>query len=606
MLSINMSDVYSVLELCAPYIAVIGAALLLAVAVSVIARKWDRIKRKFVRSQTWIVWGLVVVVMANLMITGPLSSMVSLVFAQSGTISEESTESATALAEQIAEEGIVLLKNEEDVLPLSGTKNLNVFGWASTNPVYGGTGSGSLSANYPTVSLLEGLENAGFSVNEELTEFYEDYRADRPEVGMFDQDWTLPEPPADTYSDELISNAKEYSDTAVIVISRVGGEGADLPVDVSAVTYTDNSDQYKDFEDGEHYLQLSRSEKDMVELVTENFDRVIVVYNGANAMELGWVNEYDSIKSVLWCPGTGQSGFNSLGRILNGEVNPSGKTSDTFVSDLTQTPTWNNFGHFAYDNMDEFGSESNSGKAVPTFVNYVEGIYVGYRYYETAAAEGQIDYDDAVVYPFGYGLSYTDFEQVLNSVEEENGVITVSVTVTNTGDTAGKDVVEVYYNPPYINGGIEKASANLIEYAKTDALEPGESQTVELTFDVEDMASYSSAANDGNGAYVLDEGDYIISINSDSHTIIDSETYTIDSTIVYDEENKRSSDETAATNQFADSEGDVVYLSRADHFANYEEATAAPTDFTYDDKDTYVNNSNYNEEDYNDDSDEIQ
>ena len=171
---------------------------------------------------------------------------------------------------------------------------------------------------------------------------------------MWEQDWTLPEPTADSYSDDMMNNAKEFSDTAMVVITRVGGEGADLPTDVSQVTYTNNSDEYNDFEPGEHYLQLSQTERNMLDLVCENFDNVVVVYNGANAMELGFLNEYEQIKGALWCPGTGQSGFNALGSILSGEVNPSGKTSDTFVADLTATPTANNFGSFFYDNTEEF------------------------------------------------------------------------------------------------------------------------------------------------------------------------------------------------------------------------------------------------------------
>ena len=526
-----------------------------------------------------------------------------------GTITDETSDESTALVQEIAEEGIVLLKND-GTLPLAADSNLNVFGWASTNPCYGGTGSGALSDAYPTVSLLQGLEDAGFNLNTELSDFYTAYRADRPEVGMWAQDWTLPEPTADSYTDEMMANAKEFSDTAMVVITRVGGEGADLPTDVSKVTYTDNSTEYKDFEAGEHYLQLDRTERDMLDLVCSNFDNVIVVYNGANAMELGFINEYSQIKSAIWCPGTGQSGFEALGEIVAGTVNPSGKTSDTFVADLTATPTWNNFGYFKYDNMDEYAYTSNNFKtgeeetALPSFVNYVDGIYVGYRFYETAAAEGLINYDDTVVYPFGYGLSYTTFTQEMGAISEDNGTISFDVTVTNTGDVAGKDVVEVYYNPPYTNGGIEKAYANLIQFEKTEVLQPGDSQTITVSFDAEDMASYDTY---GAGCYVLEAGDYQISINSDSHNVIDSQTYTVASTVTYDESNPRSTDETAAVNEFAYAEGDVTYLSRADGFANYADATAAPASMSMSDeaKATFLNNSNYNPEDYNNDSDEM-
>lgn len=608
MLAINMDDVLNVLKSCAPYLIAFGVVLVLAIIFTVVSMKLNVTTRKFVRSQTWIATLLALVIVINLICFIPMSSMISLATGN-GTITEETSAEATELCAEIAEEGIVLLKNE-NLLPLAGNSNLNVFGWGSTNPCYGGTGSGSLSDAYETTSLLQGLTNAGFVLNTELSDFYTAFRADRPEVGMWSQDWTLPEPTADSYTDELMTNAKEFSDTAMIVITRVGGEGADLPTDVSAVTYTDNSENYKDFEDGEHYLQLSRTEKDMVDLVCANFNNVVVVYNGANAMELGFVNDYSQIKSVLWCPGTGQSGFEALGEIVAGTVNPSGKTSDTFVADLTTTPTYNNFGSFAYDNMDEFtytqtnfmtGAEEST---VPTFVNYTDSIYVGYRFYETAAAEGLINYDETVVYPFGFGLSYTTFTQEMSPISVSDGTISFDVTVTNTGDVAGKDVVEVYYNPPYTNGGIEKATANLIDFEKTDILEPGASQTITVSFDEEDMASYDDA---GAGAYVLEAGDYLISIRSDSHNIIAEEAYNVAANVVYDENNKRSTDEVVAANEFEAAEGEVTYLSRADGFANYAQATAAPANRSLSDayKATFYNNSNYNPEDFNNPDDEM-
>lgn len=608
MLAINMDDVLNVLKSCKPYLIALGIVLVLAIAVTVACMKMKKASKKLIRKETWIATLLAVVVIVNLICFIPMSSMISLATGN-GTITDETSGEATELCAEIAEEGIVLLKNE-NILPLADASNLNVFGWASTNPCYGGTGSGSLSDAYETTSLLQGLTNAGFKLNTELSDFYTAYRADRPEVGMWSQDWTLPEPTADSYTDEMMNAAKEFSNTAMVIITRVGGEGADLPTDVSAVTYTDNSTEYKDFEAGEHYLQLSQTEKDMLDLVCKNFDDVVLVYNGANAMELGFTKEYSQIKSVLWCPGTGQSGFEALGEIVAGTVNPSGKTSDTFVADLTATPTYNNFGSYNYDNMEEFKVTSKNfitgedESSYPSFVNYVDNIYVGYRFYETAAVEGLIDYDKEVVYPFGYGLSYTTFTQEMGTVTENDGTISFDVTVTNTGNTAGKDVVEVYYNPPYTNGGIEKAAANLIDFEKTQLLEPGASETITITFDVEDMASYDST---GAKAYVLEEGDYLISVRSDSHTVIAEQTYTVASTIVYDENNNRSTDEITVTNQFADAQGDVTYLSRADQFANYAAATAAPASLSMADavKATFMNNSNYNPEDYNNPEDEM-
>ncbi len=609
MLSVNMDDVINVLNSCKPYLIALAIVLVLAIGVSIAAVKVQKPKRQLLRKEAWLAFFLAFVVIVNLICFIPMSSMISLVMGN-GTITEETSEESKELVQKIAEEGIVLLKNEDNMLPLAENSSLNVFGWASTNPCYGGTGSGSLSDAYPTVSLLQGLEDAGFRLNTELSDFYTAYRADRPEVGMSEQDWTLPEPTAASYTEEMLDNAKAFSDTAMVVITRVGGEGADLPTDVSQVTYEDNSAEYKDFEAGEHYLQLSRTEKDMLNLVCENFNNVVLVYNGANPMELGFVNEYSQIKSAIWCAGTGQSGFEALGEIVAGEINPSGKTVDTFVSDLTETPTWNNFGSFVYDNVDEYKyihtNRRTGAKSTrfPTFVNYVEGIYVGYRFYETAADEGLIDYDKTVVYPFGYGLSYTSFTQEMGDLTEQDGTISFDVTVTNTGDVAGKDVVEVYYNPPYTNGGIEKASANLIAFDKTDLLEPGASETVTISFSAEDMASYDEK---GAGCYVLEAGDYEISIKSDSHNKIDSRTYTVADSITYDEDNARSTDAQAAVNHFDYAEGEVTYLSRADGFANYAEATAAPENYSMSDevKAVFINNGVYDPEKYNDASDEM-
>ena len=571
-----MEDVLAVLQLCKPYIIGIIAALVIGIVIMIACRRMSRGKKFLIRGEAAIAMVLAVVVCVNMICFGPMATLIGLATGN-GTLSDETNEEAAEVAEEIMEDGIVLLKNES-LLPLNETKKLNIFGWESINPAYGGAGSGGINDLYDIVSLNQGLENAGFSINQELVDFYNNYGADNPEMSIQKQSWTLPEPPVDTYSDELIKSAKEYSDVAVVVLSRKAGEGHnDIPMDVRKAAYDNNSDEYDDFPEGEHYLQLSQTERDMVDMVCSNFDNVIVIYNGANQFELGFADEYPQIKSVVWCPGTGNVGFNALGKVFSGEVNPSGKTPDTFIYDMTTAPWWNNAEKTEYTNLADMAVEGmNAGTAqvyAPAFTNYVEGIYVGYKYYETAAQEGAIDYDKTVQYPFGYGLSYTEFEQKMGELEEKDGQISVDVEVTNTGDVAGKDVVEVYYKPPYTNGGIEKSSANLIEFAKTDLLQPGESQTVTVTFSIEDMASYDE---NNAKAYVLEKGDYVISINSDSHTVLDQKTYTADKDVVYKGENKRASDDTAATNVFEDAKGDVTYLSRADHFANYEEATAAP------------------------------
>ena len=576
MISVEMEDVLAVLQLCKPYIIGIIAALVIGIVIMIACRRMSRGKKFLIRGEAAIAMVLAVVVCVNMICFGPMSTLIGLATGN-GTLSDETNEEAAEVAEEIMEDGIVLLKNES-LLPLNETKKLNIFGWESINPAYGGAGSGGINDLYDIVSLNQGLENAGFSINQELVDFYNNYGADNPEMSIQKQSWTLPEPPVDTYSDELIKSAKEYSDVAVVVLSRKAGEGHnDIPMDVRKAAYDNNSDEYDDFPEGEHYLQLSQTERDMVDMVCSNFDNVIVIYNGANQFELGFADEYPQIKSVVWCPGTGNVGFNALGKVFSGEVNPSGKTPDTFVYDMTTAPWWNNAEKIEYTNLADMAVEGmNAGTAqvyAPAFTNYVEGIYVGYKYYETAAQEGAIDYDKTVQYPFGYGLSYTEFEQKMGELEEKDGQISVDVEVTNTGDVAGKDVVEVYYKPPYTNGGIEKSSANLIEFEKTNLLQPGESQTVTVTFSIEDMASYDE---NNAKAYVLEKGDYVISINSDSHTVLDQKTYTVDKDVVYKGENKRASDDTAATNVFEDEKGDVTYLSRADHFANYEEATVAP------------------------------
>lgn len=296
--------------------------------------------------------------------------------------------------------------------------------------------------------------------------------------------------------------------------------------------------------------------------------------------------------------------------MLAGETNPSGKTSDTFLKDLTKSVSYNNFGKFEYTNMADKaakykGFTGDDVTAIPGFVNYSEGIYVGYKFYETASDEGLINYDDTVAFPFGYGLSYTSFDQKLDSVKYKGGKVTVTATVTNTGDKAGKDVVEVYYNPPYTDGGIEKASKNLAGFEKTKELQPGESQKVTVKFDDDDMASYDYK---GAKAYVLEKGDYDISIQSDSHHVIDHKAITVKDTVTYDSDsNTHNGDKTVATNQFDDVAGDVTYLSRADHFANYKEATAAPTNFKMSDKakETFYNNSNYDPKKFDKDSDKM-
>lgn len=607
MISVEMEDVLAVLELCKPYIIGMAAALVIVIVVMIACRRMPKSRRFLVRGEAAIAMLLAVITGVNLICFGPMSTLIGLAMG-SGTISDETNAEAAELAEEITGEGIVLLDND-GLLPLSGTDNLNLFGWESINPAYGGAGSGGINDLYEIISLTQGLENAGFKVNQELVDFYNNYGSDKPEMSIQMQSWTLPEPPVSLYSEELIQNAKDYSDVAVIVISRKAGEGHnDIPMDVSKASYDNNTADYEDFPEGEHYLKLSQTEKDMVELVCSNFDDVIVLYNGANQFELGFAEEYEQIKSVVWCPGPGNVGFNALGKVFRGDINPSGKTPDTFMYDMTAAPWWNNGEKIEYSNLADMTVEGmNYGKAqmfAPSFTNYVEGIYVGYKFYETAAEEGIIDYDKTVQYPFGHGLSYTTFSQKMGEISEQDGKLSVDVTVTNTGDTAGKDVVELYYRPPYTNGGIEKASVNLADFEKTDLLEPGDSQTVTVSVDVEDMSSYDYQ---DEKAYVLEKGEYILSINSDSHTILDQKTYKVEKTKVFADADKRTSDDIAATNVFDDAAGKVTYLSRADKFANLKEAAAAPEDLELAEPylSEYHLNSNFDKTTYLNDNDKM-
>ena len=625
MLAINIEDVVSAIKTCAPYLIALGILLVLGVVAMIVCCKLAASTKYLVRTQAAIAMVLSVVIIANLIAFGPMNTLISLATG-AGTISDESTAEAGALGVAIADEGIVLLKNESAALPLTPNTKLNIFGWSITNPVYGGTGSGGLSDTYPTVSMIEGLQNAGFELNQDLLDFYAGYKPARPTVGMWGQDWTVTEPTMAEYDAAgIFEKAKAFSDTAVIFIARSGGEGADLPSSLpvgddtfveggvwgsSGTRFSSNAD---DLDASKHYLELSNRELAMVKRVTSEYSNVIVLVNAANPMELGWVDEYASIKAAVWFAGPGQTGFNALGRILNGTVNPSGKTVDTFVKDLTKAPTWNNFGFTYYDNMDDLAFTQvnrRSGKpktTTPSFVNYVEGIYLGYKFYETAYAEAQagrmtFDYDAIVQYPLGYGLSYSKFEQKMGAIVANGDTLSFDVTVTNTGSVAGKDIVQVYYNPPYTNGGIEKSAVNLVAFDKTELLEPGASQVITISFSLEEMASYDEK---GAGCYLLEQGDYIISINRDSHNQIAQQTYTQPANITYNEGNKRSHDEVAATNRFQSDAGTATYLSRQDGFANYAVATAAPTNRSMpaDQKATFYNNNNYKPEDHNDPSD---
>lgn len=498
------------------------------------------------------------------------------------------------VAEQISDEGIVLLQNNDNALPLKASSSsktkVNVFGWSFTNPIYGGTGSGAVDAS-TAVTPKAGLEAAGFEVNDKLYNDYVSFSKTRPIVSMNGQDWTIQEPkPSDFYTDEKMKQAKDYSDTAVIFLARSGGEGADLPTSMDGPdTFNPKGQQgpgggpsgtkfgYKDDLDANKtYLEPSNREKGMIEAVTKNFKKVILVVNSSNTFKLDWVKDYSQIKSVINIAGPGQNGFKSLGKVISGTVNPSGRTTDTYAIDLLDAPATKNFGNNEYvvKNKDGSYSQAVDSKNVPlNYVNYAEGVYIGYRYYETAAAVGAINYDDKVSYPFGYGLSYTKFKQevVPNSLTWDDKNISVKVKVTNNGSVDGKDVVQLYYSAPY-TGKIEKSSIVLGAFEKTDVIKAGKSDTVTLSFKVEDMASYdSNKLFSSKGSYVLEKGQYKLMLMNNSHEKIADVGSKSLSQVVYDS-SARSTDKQTAVNQldnYVTGNGSITtYLSRADKFAN--------------------------------------
>lgn len=472
-------------------------------------------------------------------------------------------DAAKELAEEISEEGMVLMQNERNTLPLEKGMRVSVFGKSSVNPAYGGGGSGALIGVTP-VSLYDGLHNAGFKTNGVLESFYNNNALSG--TGRSDKTYTN-ETPVSAYTEGITSSYDAYNDAAIVVLTRTGAEGSDLP-------RTGNEN-----DEGARYLSVTDDEVALIDHVNKYFDKVIVLVNSSNTIELGKIK--NKVDSILWVGNPGERGFNSVGRILNGEVNPSGKLVDMYVNDLTMDPTWANFGNnsqnkgvtvytrsgsegkytykketIQYNALHQVatatGSETvtvdkkqeNIPAGTPiyekggTYTEYEEGIYVGYRYYETRAYEmgdkGEAWYDGLVDYAFGHGESYTTFAREFEGGAPtlsltKNGKIELNVTVTNTGEVAGKDVVQLYYSAPYTANGIEKSVVNLGAFAKTDVLAPGESQTVTLTMKVQDMASFDWNDANGNGfrGYELEAGEYNFYIGDDSHCWADTEALNV-------------------------------------------------------------------------------
>ncbi|MDR1910096.1 MAG: glycoside hydrolase family 3 C-terminal domain-containing protein [Spirochaetaceae bacterium] len=507
---------------------------------------------------------------------------------------EEANLAGRALAVSIEEEGIVLLKNDgARALPLPEGARISVFGSASAGIVYGGSGSGTIDESR-AATLESSLTKAGFQMNPALLRFYTEKKAVRgPQIGtgnpfmggaavyfepykhaaiQMDSPETstyhIGEVPVADYTDAVKGSYAAYNDAALVVLGRPGGEGGDLSLDVAA-DMAHYSAEVRNLltrlgiKAGQHQLELSQNEIDLLAHVqAQGFGKVIVIINSSEAMELGFLDE-DWINAALWIGGPGE-GLEALGRVLRGEVNPSGRLVDTYAYDLTSAPSFYNFGHYEYEN-----APGNY------FVEYEEGIYVGYRYYETRFADDDAAYRRAVQYPFGYGLSYTTFDWEVTRASpaggaalNEDGVISLEVRVTNTGSMAGKDVVQLYYTAPYTAGDIEKAHVVLGAFEKTGLLEPGASQTLTLTLPVREMASYdyNDANRNGFTGWELEAGTYQLRVSKNAHEAGNGVSapveYRVASGFRYETDEATGAE---IQNRFDDVSGHIkTYLSRAD------------------------------------------
>ena len=442
--------------------------------------------------------------------------------AQAGDfLSEYSSEEALKAAQlehtrQVVAEGTVLLKNEDNFLPLKAGAQLSVFGLSSVSGTVTGSGSGDIEITSDT--LAGALQKAGFGINADLTKFTGSTKhvhgtGAGPGGGDAMGDWKIDEIPWAEYTDAVKATFASYGDAAIVVLNRQNGEGSDLPREMSR--FGNSADR--------HYLELSIEEEDLLRGIQDSgaFAGTILVINAANPMELGQIDQEEyGVKACLWYAGTGTDGIYSVADIFAGKISPSGRLVDTWAYDNLSAPAMQNFGDFRFLNEDG----TPTGQA---YMNYGEGIYVGYRYYETryedkvlgAENVGDYDYASTVQYPFGYGLSYTAFDWSDYSVKLDGDTVTAAVTVKNTGAVAGKDVVEIYAQAPYIAGGVEKASVVLAGYAKTKELKAGESEKVSVSFNLKDIASYDFVTNK---TWMLDAGTYYVTAGRNAHDAINN------------------------------------------------------------------------------------
>lgn len=443
---------------------------------------------------------------------------------QKATNKAEAFANAQEVNLKLAEEGFVLLKNENAALPMNKGARISVFSKNSVNLSYGGSGSGGFDTSN-NKNLYESLNDAGFVTNPTLKRFYESSQsgpvrtANSSDLDNGDnQKIATAETPQSKYTDAVKNSYADYSDAALVVITRIGGEGFDLP------RYQGNSEGAVSADS--HYLELDQNEIDLLTAVTDGtFKRVVVVFNTPSSFEATFLKDSayaafaDKIDAAVWIGFTGSNGITALGEILNGDVNPSGRLVDTWAADFTKNPSFVNFGTGCLpDTTDKYDG------GMYYSVDYEEGIYVGYRYYETRGeTDGEDWYNANVVYPFGYGLSYTTFDWTVGDASaseiELGTTITVPVTVKNTGSVAGKEVVQLYASAPYTLGGIEKAHKVLVGFAKTKLLQPGESETVTVSFDPYSAASYDyrDANSNGFSGYELEAGEYTLYVSRNAH-----------------------------------------------------------------------------------------
>ena len=443
---------------------------------------------------------------------------------QKATNKAEAFANAQEVNLKLAEEGFVLLKNENAALPMNKGARISVFSKNSVNLSYGGSGSGGFDTSN-NKDLYESLNDAGFVTNPTLKRFYESSQsgpvrtANSSDLDNGDnQKIATAETPQSKYTDAVKNSYADYSDAALVVITRIGGEGFDLP------RYQGNSEGA--VSPDSHYLELDQNEIDLLTAVTDGtFKRVVVVFNTPSSFEATFLKDSayaafaDKIDAAVWIGFTGSNGITALGEILNGDVNPSGRLVDTWAADFTKNPSFVNFGTGCLpDTTDKYDG------GMYYSVDYEEGIYVGYRYYETRGeTDGEDWYNANVVYPFGYGLSYTTFDWTVGDASaseiELGTTITVPVTVKNTGSVAGKEVVQLYASAPYTLGGIEKAHKVLVGFAKTKLLQPGESETVTVSFDPYSAASYDyrDANSNGFSGYELEAGEYTLYVSRNAH-----------------------------------------------------------------------------------------